>query len=126
MIRLITAIIAAPILWGLLMLPVSMVVAGFFGDAIQSPPYPTSYLLLSIGLSCLYSLFAGYGAAWIAGTSEIRLGLGAGIALLIVGLGVQLSAWDTIPIWYHLIFLALLIPLCILGSRLRGSGQAAG
>jgi hypothetical protein len=38
--------------------------------------------------------------------------------LLATGLGVQSSAWSQLPVWYHLAFLALLIPGCLGGMRL--------
>lgn len=108
--RLILGIIAAPILWGLISVPVNLVLAAIYGEA-AAPPYPTPYLIIALILSVGYGLFSGYGAAWVAGTGERKLGIGAGIALLIVGLGVQISAWDAIPLWWHIIFLAMLIPV---------------
>lgn len=117
--RLVLGIIAAPLLWGLVSVPINLALAGFYGEAASAPPFPTSYLVVALLLSVGYGLFSGYGAAWIAGTSELRLGLGAGIALLAVGLAVQLSAWEVLPVWWHLIFLGMLIPVCMTGARLR-------
>jgi hypothetical protein len=31
---------------------------------------------------------------------------------------VQASAWSALPLWYHLPFLALLVPACLLGGRM--------
>ena len=45
--------------------------------------------------------------------------LGLGILLFLFGAMVQAMAWNYIPIWYHVIFLALLIPMSILGGRLK-------
>jgi hypothetical protein len=118
--RLLAGIAAAPVLWGMLSVPINLTVASVYGTSGSPPTYPRSYLLLTLALSCLYSLCAGYGAAWIAGRGDPPLGIGAGLALLAVGLGVQLSVWDTIPVWYHVIFLALLVPLCAMGARFRG------
>ena len=41
-----------------------------------------------------------------------------GILLLIVGVLVQAMVWNLLPIWYHLIFLILLIPATIAGGKL--------
>ena len=117
--RLILGIIAAPILWGVISVPINLGLAGLYGDAAAEPPFPISYLMIALLLSAGYGVFSGYGAAWIAGTNERRLGLGAGIALLIVGLGVQISAWDVLPVWWHVVFLTMLIPVCMLGASLR-------
>ncbi len=119
--RLILGIVAAPVLWGLISVPINLGLASFYGEAAAAPPFPTSYLVIALLLSVGYGLFSGYGAAWIAGTNDLKLSLGAGVALLLVGLGVQLSAWEAIPLWWHLIFLAMLIPVCAVGASLRKS-----
>lgn len=126
--RVILGVLAAPVLWGLLSVPVNLLLGHLYGEAIAAPPYPTTYLLASLVLSFGYSLFAGWGAARIAGgaaAGTMPLGLGAGVALLAVGIAVQISVWDTIPIWWHLIFLAMLIPMCLAGARLAGVSRAA-
>jgi len=117
--RLILAIVAAPLIWGVVCIPTNEFVGSFFGDQIATGSYPTAYLAITLLLSIPYSLGAGYGAAWIAGQNELTLSLGAGIAVFAVGFGVQLSAWDKLPLWYHLPFLALLIPMTMLGARIR-------
>ena len=43
----------------------------------------------------------------------------AGIILLLVGIAVQIHLWKVYPIWFHLIFWALLIPMTILGGRMK-------
>jgi hypothetical protein len=49
-----------------------------------------------------------------------------GIVQLVIGIFVQTMYWHVIPTWYHLTFLALLIPGILLGARMRSSrGQAA-
>ena len=40
------------------------------------------------------------------------------IILLAVGLGVEISGWDTTPAWYHIVFLVLIVPSVLLGARL--------
>ena len=124
--RLILGILVAPVLWGMLSIPVSLLLAGFYGEAVSLPPYPISYLVISLALSFGYSTFAGWGAAWIAGIGlpegapRPPVGFPAGLALLVVGVLVQAGVWDTIPIWWHAVFLTMLLPMCMLGARLRG------
>jgi hypothetical protein len=49
-----------------------------------------------------------------------------GIVLLIVGLGVEIAGWGRTPVWYHLVFLALLIPGVLVGAKLsRRSASGA-
>jgi hypothetical protein len=42
-----------------------------------------------------------------------------GILLIALFIPVHYSLWDRFPIWYHLTFLVSLLPLAILGARLR-------
>jgi hypothetical protein len=44
--------------------------------------------------------------------------LAAGAVLLGLGLWFEISAWALTPVWYHVIFLVLLVPACVAGSRL--------
>jgi hypothetical protein len=48
-----------------------------------------------------------------------RAPLWLGLILLGVGMFVQAQYWYLMPLWYHLAFLLLLVPACMIGSRLR-------
>lgn len=37
--------------------------------------------------------------------------------LLATGIPVQMSAWDQLPVWYHLVFLGMLVPMTLAGGR---------
>jgi hypothetical protein len=39
--------------------------------------------------------------------------------LLLTGIFVQASVWTLMPIWYHVPFLALLVPIAVIGGRAR-------
>ena len=41
--------------------------------------------------------------------------------LLLTGIGVQASVWSLMPTWYHVTFLALVVPMTLLGSRLASA-----
>ena len=73
--------------------------------------------------SFVTSIVAGYLAALVAGESR-RTTLVLGIILLVVGAAVEIFAWRLAPAWYHIIFLAALIPMTILGGKLRRSTPA--
>ncbi len=78
-------------------------------------------LLASSVLSVIASSAAsGYRTTVIAQDPSITPGLIRGVILLIVGILVQRSAWNLfMPLWYHLVFLGLLIPGSVLGWWLR-------
>ena len=75
-------------------------------------------LVMNIVRSVVTSLLAGFIAALVAGESR-RSTLWLGVILLLVGIMVEATAWNYLPIWYHLAFLVLLIPMTILGGKLR-------
>jgi hypothetical protein len=68
--------------------------------------------------SFLTSLIAGYMAALVAGEFK-RTTLILGVILLAVGIAVEYMFWRLAPPWYHVIFVLALIPMTMLGGRLR-------
>jgi hypothetical protein len=40
---------------------------------------------------------------------------------LVVGIGFEISYWEMTPVWYHLVFLALVVPATVWGGTLRQS-----
>lgn len=75
-------------------------------------------LILHLVRAVIITLICGFLAAFIArGNRNAPLGLG--ILLFLFGAMVEAIAWNYIPVWYHIVFLALLIPVSILGGRLK-------
>jgi len=72
------------------------------------------YLLRSV----LASILAGLTTALIAGENA-KSTLILGVVLLAVGIMVQIGAWNMLPAWYHIVFLALLVPMTIFGGKLK-------
>ena len=70
--------------------------------------------------SVFASILAGFLAAMVAGENR-KSPLILGIILLIVGVAVQVHLWNVYPVWFHLIFWALLIPATILGAKMKQS-----
>jgi hypothetical protein len=77
----------------------------------------TSFLLTQIGMGAIVSLVSGVLAALVAGENS-RAPLFAGILLLLMGLAKAYMSWQYVPLWYHIVFTALLLPLAILGGKL--------
>jgi len=109
------------ILWSVLWLGLNqlLLVLGVMPATTSQPlSDPKPLVLLLIG-SVLISLLSGYVTSRISGV-EWALPAGAlGVLLLATGVFVQLKLWYLIPLWYHLLFLLLLMPMTILGARLR-------
>lgn len=132
MLRIILGVIAGFIVWSIVWLGLdalwSAISPGWFGrifnefqNAVnRSEPFtpPVSISVYLIFQSVLCSLLAGLTAALIAKENR-KSTLALGILLLLTGIFVEVSNWQYFPIWYHVLFLLLLIPATILGGRLR-------
>jgi hypothetical protein len=123
--RTIGAVVAGVVLWGALwnggnaLLGVAGVVT--VGEPITS----VTVLLGLIVYSALLSVVAGYVAALIKGGAA----MGAVQALaglnLTIGIVVEVMYWSLMPAWYHIVFLALVVPMTLAGGRLRMQARAA-
>ena len=77
----------------------------------------TTMLLTHIVLGSIVSVMSGSLAALIAGENT-RAPLVLGFVLLAVGLLKAVMSWVHVPIWYHVIFTAILLPMAIIGGKL--------
>ena len=72
-----------------------------------------AYLLLSV----VASLAAGVATAKLAPRLPMRHVWILAALLLATGIPVQMTSWELLPAWYHLMFLAALVPVTVLGGR---------
>ncbi|MEO7659870.1 MAG: hypothetical protein ABIV48_09670 [Pyrinomonadaceae bacterium] len=134
MIRIILGVITGFIVWSIVWIggeaTLAMLSPGWLGvysieaqrSLTEGTPFKPDSAIASIYLirSILTTLIAGYMAALVAGEYR-RSTMILGIVLLVVGAIVEFMAWSIAPAWYHILFVLLLIPMTILGGRLRRS-----
>ena len=77
----------------------------------------TTMLLTHIVIGSIVSVMAGTLAALIAGENT-RAPLVVGFLLLAMGVLKAVMSWPYVPIWYHVIFTAMLLPMAIIGGKL--------
>lgn len=77
----------------------------------------TTMLLTHIVMGSIISVMSGALAALIAGGNS-RAPLIVGFLLLALGLLKAVMSWPYVPIWYHVIFTAILLPMAIIGGKL--------
>ena len=77
----------------------------------------TGALLTHIVLGSIVSVMAGSLAALIAGENT-RAPLVLGFVLLALGLLKAVMSWQYVPLWYHVIFTVILLPLAVVGGKL--------
>jgi hypothetical protein len=132
MLRVILGVIAGFIAWSILWVGSDQVIMmlspdwyGAHQEAFQKAMFnkteftpDNTIMIMHLVRAVIITLMSGFLAAYIArGNRNAPLGLG--ILLFLFGAMVQAMAWNYIPIWYHIIFLALLIPMSIVGGRLK-------
>lgn len=80
----------------------------------------TSFLLTQIVLATVVSAIAGFLAAIVAGENK-RAPLVLGFLLLAMGLLKAFMSWPLVPVWHHFVFTAILLPMAILGGKLKSN-----
>lgn len=117
--RMIGAVVAGAVVWAALWLGMNAVLPSMLPDAVVpgQPLGDVAVLLFLIAYSVALSVLAGYTAAAVA-RSMTAVKVLAGLQLLL-GVVAEAASWELLPIWYHLVFLALIVPATLLGGSLR-------
>lgn len=132
MLRMIFGIIAGFVVWSIVWLGMdallSAISPGWFGriftefqnavshnESFASPVSVSIYLIFQ---SILCSLIAGFTTTAIA-SEYTKSTLALGILLLVTGIFVEVQNWNYFPLWYHVLFLLLLIPATIFGGKIN-------
>jgi hypothetical protein len=92
-----------------------------FAEALASKqPFvvDSTILLMHLVRSVIVSIISGLIAVVISRENTLTTII-LGVLLLAFGLFVQLMAWSYLPLWYHIPFLALLVPMTVLGGKLK-------
>ncbi|HQU81969.1 MAG TPA: hypothetical protein PKY59_02530 [Pyrinomonadaceae bacterium] len=132
MVRIVLAVIAGFFIWAFLWVGsdavLRMLSPGWYGknfaefqtaiDNKTTFALDSSLLLISLVRSAIFSVIAGFIAVLIS-KENFKTPIGLGILLLVFGSLVQSVYWNYLPIWYHILFLGLLIPMTILGGKLK-------
>ncbi len=127
MLKIILGIIAGFVVWSILWVASDAILRAVwtnYDESVAAMSFSTAMLIVPLILSAVVSIISGYIAALIAGENT-KSPLILGIILLIVGVLVQMSVWEQIPLWYHLTFWILLVPMTILGGKLKTAHQSA-
>lgn len=93
---------------------------GFEKAVTNGEPFAadTTILFMHLVRNAIISVMSGFLAAFIAGENR-RAPMILGIILLLVGIAVEAFAWNYAPAWYHILFVLLLVPMTMLGGKLK-------
>jgi len=96
--------------------------ADFRAAVAAQTPYAlgSGVLIWLLVQSIICSLISGYVVALVA-RENVKSTLLLGILLLLFGIFVQSMHWNYMPLWYHIPFLLLLVPMTMMGGKLRKS-----
>ncbi|HEX2640359.1 MAG TPA: hypothetical protein VHL50_07300 [Pyrinomonadaceae bacterium] len=134
MVRIILGVIAGFVTWSVIWVGSDQVLMSIWPDwygahqlafqdaMMDKTPFEPDRAILVMHLfrSVIVSIMSGFIAAVVSGENK-KAPLWLGIVLLLFGIMVQAMAWSYIPIWYHLFFLVLLIPMSILGGKMKSA-----
>lgn len=132
MLKMFLGVIAGFVVWSILWLGsdavIMAILPGWYGkhqtdfaEALtKNQPFTadSTILVMQIIRSIIVSIIAGIIATLIA-RENTKTTLILGILLLAFGIFVQVVAWNYLPLWYHILFLLLLIPMTVLGGKLK-------
>ena len=77
----------------------------------------TTILLMNTVRGSIVSVISGFLAALIAGENR-RSPMILVVLLVAFGLVIVAMSWNYVPLWYHVVFTSLLIPMTMAGGRL--------
>ena len=121
MLKIILGVIIGFVIWSILWVGSAALMAALipdYAEAMESMKFDSMWLIIAIVRSVIFSILSGFIAVLISKEFS-KTTLGLGVLLLLFGIFVQVSVWNVFPVWYHLIFLALLIPMTVFGGKLR-------
>jgi hypothetical protein len=120
-VRSIFAVVAGIVTWGLVSQAGVFAARAAAPDAFGPDGFTDSvpillYMIVLGGVVC--SLAAGAVTALLAGRRIMSHVVALSVIELGIGIVVQAMNWELAPLWYHLPFLALVVPMHLLGGWL--------
>lgn len=119
--RIVLGVVAGAVVWAALWVGGTRVAQAAWPDLLD----PTqrlehvAALLGYIAYSVVLSVLAGYVTAAAAGAAAMKAVWILAYLQLVIGVFTEVSYWELLPVWYHLVFLALIVPATVYGGRLR-------
>jgi hypothetical protein len=120
--RMIGAVLAGAATWAVLWVSGTMALSAAMPDVMAAgqPVTALAPLLALIACSVVLSVLAGFITARIAKAQAFVATAWLSGLQLILGIGFEVSSWSLTPVWYHLVFLGLLVPAAMYGGKLGG------
>ena len=88
-----------------------------YASVADAMTFTLPMMLARLAIGALATLAMGLITSVIAGRSTLAR-LIPGVLLLVVFIPQHITLWDTFPVWYHLTFLASLVPVTYVGAKI--------
>jgi hypothetical protein len=123
----ILAVLAGAVVWATLWVGGTQALQSAFPSllAMGQPVTNAGALMGLILYSVALSVLAGYVTAAVASRDPMPAVKALAILQLLLGIGFEVTAWSLTPVWYHLVFLALIVPATVYGGRVRARRRGA-
>ena len=125
--RIILAVLAGATVWAVLWNLGTLGTQAALPDIVR-PEQPLTHagvLLAFIGYSVGLSVLAGFITALVGGKTPMPAVWSLAVLQLSIGIAVEVSYWNLMPVWYHLAFLALIVPATVYGGKVRTKRSGA-
>lgn len=121
MLRSIIAIVCGSMVIAALSLSADAVLMGVSPESFSASGRSenSSLLMLTLVYSAIFSVLGGYVAAWVAKRQELKHALALGLWQLVLSTLSAIQFSETAPLWWHAIFLLLIVPAIWCGGYLR-------
>jgi hypothetical protein len=117
--KIVLGVLVGFVVWFVVATVGNFAVRGLVAGYVEAEPamrFTLPMLLARLGLGAISSLAAGYVCGALLRSVPVAVKIFAGL-LVIFFIPVHYSLWTRFPIWYHVVFLASLAPLALLGAR---------
>lgn len=120
MIRSVLAVLSAPVVYGIVCVPVNTLIVKLFPSHFdeQWVTRQPALLVLLVSLTVVFAGAAGFVGGWIARENVMAHAAVMCVVQFAIGIAVQRQFWDVLPLWYHLTFFVLLVVGTLGGASL--------
>lgn len=116
------SVLCAPLLYGVLCVPLLGVLMSMYPDLLNEAggTYDVALTVKSELLQGIMMVIIGFVVALVAPSKPMVHTSVAVLLMLVIGISVQLSFWDSMLVWHHFVFFGLIIASLYLGAWLKG------
>jgi hypothetical protein len=126
--RKVASVLVGLVAWICVATAVNLALRFSWPDYAAAEPTMTFTLGMQVArllMGAFASLCAGFAAAAIARGSGTPV-MALAVLLLLLFIPAHYALWDRFPVWYHIVFLASLMPVTLLGAAWKARPDASG